>query len=237
LRLALWTARPSAWPEGLVAQQPPGAELVIVAQHTGVEADLHVYDVTASVRCGFVYRALLREPGLVVLSDWNLHDLVYAETAGHGEDAAYLREMRRAHGPTGAFVARQVLHGLGGALTALTPLNTRVLDASLGLVATSESVAALARQSLRDRPVVHLPLGHSDPRHAATALRTLAQQLAPRLPEARRSLAADRALEATPLGRALAEILPLARELGQHEVAGLHPLLASLFPGSEAAVP
>jgi hypothetical protein len=232
LRLALWTAQPLAWPAGLVAQQSPGAELVIVAREPGVEADLHVYDVTASAACGFVYRALLREPGLVVLSDWNLHDLVYTETAGRGDGAAYLREMRRAHGPTGAFVARQVLRDLGGVLPALTPLNARVLDASLGLVATTEAVLALARASLRGRPVVHLPLGRCDPRHAATALLALAQELAPRLPEARRSLAAGRAMEATPLGRALAEILPLARELGQHDVPGLHPLVASLFPGS-----
>jgi hypothetical protein len=230
LRIAVWTAEPEAWPADLVRQSPPGAELVIVARELAVRADLHVYDVTANAGCGFVYRALLREPGLVVLSAWNLHDLVYAETAGRGAVAAYLREMRRAHGATGSFVARQVQRELGGALTTLTPLNARVLEASLAVVATSEAVAALARRSLRGRPVVQIPLGRCAPHEAGAALVALARELAPRLPEARRALAAGRALEATPLGRALAEILPIARELGQDDVPGLRPLVASLFP-------
>ena len=232
MRLALWTARPADWASALAAQWPPEAEVAIVTRGVAVRADLHVYHVSASEACGFVYRALVREPGLVVLEDWNLHGLVYAETAGRGEAAAYQREMRRAHGPTGSFVARQVQRGLGGGLTALTPLNARVLEASLGLVATTEAVAALARRSLRGRPVVHVPLGRCDPREAALALLALAKELAPRLPEARRVLAARHAEEATPLGRALGEILPLARELGQDDVAGVRPLVASLFPGT-----
>jgi hypothetical protein len=230
LRLALWTAQPAGWPAALAAQLPPGAEVVIVPQGLAVRADLHVYHLAANAACGFVYRALLREPGLVVLDDWNLHDLVYAETVGHGELAVYRREMRRAHGPTGSFVAGQVLRGLGGALTALTPLNARVLEASLGVIATTEAVEALARRSLRDRPVVHVPLGACGPREAAGALLALARELAPRLPAARRALASARRLEATPLGRALGEILPLARELGQDDVPGLRTLVASLFP-------
>ncbi len=230
MRLALWTAEPAGWPTELVAQMPAEIEAVIVSQGLAVGADLHVYHLAARAACGFVYRALLREPGLVVLEDWNLHDLVFAETAGRGEEAVYRHEMRRAHGPTGSFVARQVLRGLGGALTNLTPLNARVLEASLALMATTEGVAALARQRLRERPVVSWPLDGCDMRQAALALAALAREAVPRLAAARRALAAARSQEATPLGRALCEILPLARELGQNEVPGLLPLVASLFP-------
>jgi hypothetical protein len=230
LRLALWTAQPAGWPAALASQSAPSAEIVLVAQTLAVRADLHVYHVAGSAAYGFVYRALLREPGLVVLEDWNLHELVHAETAGRGDLAAYRREARRAHGPTGSFIAGQVLRGLGGALTALTPLNTRVLESSLGVIAMTEAVSALARRSSRGRPVVHVPLAACDPRAAARAVLALAQELVPRLPEARRALASAHALEATPCGRALSEILPLARELGQDEVPGLRPLVASLFP-------
>jgi hypothetical protein len=232
VRLAFWTAQPTGWPAQLAASMPSGIEVVVASQGVAVRADLHVYHVAAHAACGFVYQALLREPGLVVLEDWNLHDLVFAETVGRGEEATYRREMRRAHGPTGAFVARQVLRGLGGVLTSLTPLNGRVLEASLGVVATTEEVAALVRRSLRQRPVVVLPLGSADQREAATTLLALARELAPRLPAARRALASARELESTPLGRALGEILPLARELGQEQVPGLRPLVASLFPES-----
>ncbi len=230
MRLALWTAQPGGWPAALAAQCDASDEIVLVAQALGVRADLHVYHVVASAACGFVYRALLREPGLVVLEDWDLHDLVHAETVGRGEITAYRREMRRAHGPTGSFVAGQVLRGLKGALTALTPLNARVLEASLGVIATTDATRVRVRASLRGRPVVQVALGRCDPHEAATALFALARECAPRLPEARRALAAARSQEATPLGRALDEILPLARELGQDEVPGLRPLVASLFP-------
>lgn len=226
MRLALWTAQPAGWPAALAKQCSP--EAVIVPWSMAVRADLHVYHVAAGAAGAFVYQALLHEPGLVVLEDWNLHDLVYATTAGRGESTLYRREMRRAHGPTGSFVARQVLRGLGGVLTSLTPLNTRVLEASLGVVATSEAVGALARQSVRDRPVAVLPAG--DPSQAASLLLALAREVEPRLAAARRALAVTRGEEATPLGRALEEILPLARELGLNEVRGVRPLLASLFP-------
>ncbi len=230
MRIALWTAQPSGWPAALAAQAIPAAEVVLVGQAVSVRADLHAYHVTASASCGFVYRALLRDPGLVVLEDWNLHELVYAETAGRGDSTAYRREARRERGPSGSFIAEQVLRGLGGALTDLLPLNARVLEASLGVVATAEEVARRARRSRPERPVVQLPLGQGDPREQAKALVAFARQLAPGLPEARRALAASHAQETTAYGRALAELHPFARELGLEEVPGLRASVASVFP-------
>ncbi len=231
MRLALWTAAPAGWPAALAAAATADAEVVLVSQDVHARADLHVYQLSASPACGFVYRALLREPGLVVLEDAQLHDLVYAETVGRGVAAAYRREMRRAHGPAGAFVARQVLEGRGGALTSLTPLHARVLEACLGLVATREDLALRLRPALPGRPVAVLAPASVATAETARVLFELARAVAPHLPEARRALAAARALEATPLGRALDEIRPLARELGLGEVPGLQPRLASLFPG------
>jgi len=185
VKVALWT--PSA-ATGWVAALRPHLESAIDLEVIGTEpralpeADIHLHHVADDPAHGFVYRALLRQPGAVVLEEWGLHRLVHAETAGRGDAGAYVREARRAHGETGAFVARQVVRGLGGELPALLTLNDRVLDASLGLVATSE---ALARAVLRTstRPVVHLSLAFAGTRalpgreEARAALRLEADRL------------------------------------------------------------
>ena len=161
MRLALWTPYPE---EGWVAAVAPHLareiELVLVDAEppSAPEADLHVYHVADTARHGFVYRALLRQPGVVVLEEWSLHRLVHAETVGRGDEEAYRREARHAHGETGTFVARQVLRGLGGALPALLAMNDRVLEASLGLAATSAAVRERAGARLTGRPVVQIPL-------------------------------------------------------------------------------
>jgi glycosyltransferase involved in cell wall biosynthesis len=66
--------------------------------------------------------------------------------------------MRRAHGEDGTFVGRQVARALGGdLLPALFPLNDRLLESSLGIVALTEHVRARAALRLPGRPVLHLP--------------------------------------------------------------------------------
>ena len=129
-------------------------------------ADLDLYHVGNSPAHGFVYRAALTRPGVVLLHDWSLHHLVLSETVERGDTPAYLREMRRAHGEAGSFVARAVARALGGDLwPALYPLNDRVLEASLGVIALTPSVAARAALRLRDRPVLALPHHVSLPLH------------------------------------------------------------------------
>jgi glycosyltransferase involved in cell wall biosynthesis len=95
---------------------------------------------------------------VVLLHDWTLHHLVLSETVERGDTPAYLREMRRAHGEAGAFIARQVARGLGGDLwPALYPLNGRMIEASLGIIALTPGVAARARLLVPHRPVMALP--------------------------------------------------------------------------------
>jgi hypothetical protein len=122
------------------------------------EADLDIYHVMDDPAHGFVYRALLERPGLVVLEEWGLHRLIQAETIGRGDEETYRRELRRAHGERGSFVARQVLRGRGGLLPAMLPVNERVLESSLGVVATTATVRRAAATCLPGRPVIHLPL-------------------------------------------------------------------------------
>ena len=112
VRVALWTPTPdAAWVAALRAELARELELTLVptSRPCRPPAEIDLYHVAGSPAHGFVYRALLRRPGIVLLAEWGLHALVHAETAGRGDADAYLREARRAHGDTGEFVARQVL--------------------------------------------------------------------------------------------------------------------------------
>jgi glycosyltransferase involved in cell wall biosynthesis len=121
-------------------------------------ADLDLYHLGNSPAHAYVYRAALNRPGVAVLHEWSLHHLVLHETVERGDVWEYVRQMRRAHGERGRFVARQVARALGGELLpALFPLNERVLEASLAVVALTGYVAGRARARLPGRPVLHLP--------------------------------------------------------------------------------
>jgi hypothetical protein len=237
MRVALWTpaAGPLAAAAPLLARE---LELQIVgaAPDSRPAVDVDVYQVSDAPECGFVYGALRERPGVVVLEQWNLHSLVYAETAGRGNPDAYRHEARRAHGDVGSFVARQVLAGLGGELPRLVPMNQRVLDASLALVCFDAQVEARAAALLPGRSVLRL----AEPRSAtedaaaalATALRQLVEDVATQVEPVRRARLARRAREATPLGLALAELGWTARELGlARPPHGSEALVAPLFSG------
>lgn len=162
MRLALWTPRPgAAWLDALLPRLRREVDLTLVAEAPASppESDLDLYDVADDPAHGFVVRALLERPGLVLLSDWTLHRLVRAETAGRGDAGGYRAAARRSRGDTGAFIAGQDLAGRGGeALLSLVPLNEGVLDAALGVVALAEGVRSRVAARLPGRPVVHLPL-------------------------------------------------------------------------------
>ncbi|MGE5125558.1 MAG: hypothetical protein ACM3PV_04660 [Betaproteobacteria bacterium] len=239
MRLALWTPRPArGWLAGVVPQLERAARLVVVADESRPrpQVDVDLYHVANDPAHGFVYRALLERPGLVVLEDWRLHELVLAETAGRGDPDAYRREARRSRGATGEFIARQVLRGLGGELPSLLALNERVLEASLALAVTRAGDLPRAAACVAGRPFVQLPLGAGDAGPAAAALIALAREALPRLPAALRAARLRQAAEATPLGRALGELRPLARELGLAELPpGSVGRVAALLPGPPEA--
>ncbi|HUG53097.1 MAG TPA: glycosyltransferase family 4 protein [Vicinamibacteria bacterium] len=182
IRLAVWTPLPPS-PSGIadyaaetlphlarafevvaVTEDPGGVDAAlrgavpVCAAAEAPAADLDLYHLGNSPAHGFVYRAARARPGVVVLHDWSLHHLVLHETVERGDVSSYLREMRRAYGETGTFVGRQVARALGGdLLPALFPLNERVLEGSLGIVALSAQTAARVAQRLPGRPRLHLP--------------------------------------------------------------------------------
>lgn len=152
-----------------------GIEVVAPA---GAEADLHLYHLGNSPAHAYAYRAARERPGVVCLHEWSLHHLVLHEAVARGDVASYLREMRRAHGERGTFVARQVARGLGGELfPAMLPLNDRALESSLAVVTLTQEAREKARRRVPGRPVLALPM------HFASPLDPL-----PSAPEARRHL-------------------------------------------------
>jgi hypothetical protein len=232
VRLALWTPRPGqAWWAGVVgALRGPSVLRVVEGEPASAPpADLHVYDVADDPAHGFVYRALRRAPGLVVLESWNLHRLVLAETLGGGDAAAYRREARRMHGETGSYVAEQVIAGRGGALPGLLPCCDRVLEASLALATTSGVVHARARRRLGGRPVLALP--GDDPDRAARGILDLARFVLAEGERLRREAESDRVPEGGLLALALDEVRPAAHALLLPSVPSeVRALIADLLP-------
>jgi len=239
MTLALWTPTPAApWARALATALGEALEVVAAAPAARPAVELDLYHVAGRPEHGFVYRALLDRPGVVLLAEWNLHALVHAETAGRGDAAAYLREARHAHGDRGVFVARQVLLGLGGALTALLPLNQRVLEHALAVAASSDDLRELAVARGAGTPVVHIALEPPASDSAApgtrpepvAALLDLLQRTAASAPAERDAIAERVRAEATARGGALDELRWSARELGLGEPpADAVALVAALF--------
>lgn len=175
MKIALWSPRPetpeSTWVAALLPLLLRDVEVVRVEEETAAppSADLHVYVIADKADHAFVYRAALSRPGVVVLHDWSIHGLVARVTLGAGDAPAYVREMRRSHGETGAFVALQVARGLGGPLLpSLLAANDRLFEGSLGVVAGTEGLGRRTARRLPGRPVMALPLDLLRP--AVTAL-------------------------------------------------------------------
>ena len=89
MRVVLWSPRAG---RGWVAAVQPYLEREVRVDVVGEEprsapvADVDLYHVDDDPAHGFVYRTLLRRPGIVVLEQWGLHRLVHAETAGRAGD-------------------------------------------------------------------------------------------------------------------------------------------------------
>ena len=119
---------------------------------------LRLYHVGNSPLHGFIYREALRTPGVVVLHEWNLHELLlsFAVTSNDFDD--YRRQMRREHGERGSVAAGTIATALGGQhWTSVFPLNAEILSRALGVVCLSRSTASRAAARVPGTPVLHLP--------------------------------------------------------------------------------
>ncbi len=143
----------------------PGAEVTCQAGYAAagwLRALPHVYQLGNNADHGFVYRACLRRPGVLVLHDPVLHHLVEELTLGVGDRGlgpragrdAYAAVLRHCHGPAGVQVARLRECGVfSDAQRYRMPLHGQVVDAALGVLVHSAHAAAGVRGTTPGRPV------------------------------------------------------------------------------------
>jgi glycosyltransferase involved in cell wall biosynthesis len=126
-------------------RRSPRADVALY--HLGNNPDAH----------GWIYRALRRRPGLVVLHEVSLHGLVAGLTLGRGDRAAYLDAVERDAGSKGRAAAERSLAGLDPPVwemnAAEIPLLREALDFTDGVVVHSRYAEQKVRESGYDGPV------------------------------------------------------------------------------------
>lgn len=113
-----------------------------------------------------LYQVFCRYPGLVVLHDLSLHHFMLERSLKAGGYAAYQRELAYALGMAGVEIGREVRLGRCDLPLYDWPLNERVIDLSLGLIAHSRYVTDLVQNRRADLPVCVIPHPMGLRRHA-----------------------------------------------------------------------
>ena len=131
------------------AKRPPrGTDLSVY--HIGNNPDAH----------GWIFDALRRSPGLVVLHDFVLHHLVAGVTIGRRDGHGYLDAMERGHGVVGRLLAHGVLDKrlppLWEARPEEFPLTGEVISFASGLVVHSRYVEQRARDAGFTGPIARV---------------------------------------------------------------------------------
>lgn len=130
----------------------------VVAAERSDPDTLRLYHVGNSPLHGFVYREAVRVPGIVVLHEWNLHELLLGFAVNAHDFDPYRRMMRREHGERGSVAAETIASALGGRhWTGVFPLNLEILERALAVVGLAGSTAARAAARVPGTPSLHLP--------------------------------------------------------------------------------
>lgn len=108
-----------------------------VIYHMGDEPHFH----------GYIYQALQKHRGLVVLHDLVLHHCIAGLTLGKGNVDGYLAEMSYAYGEEGTSVAKKILSGRRPDLMHKYPLVERVVDDAWAVIVHND----YARQQVLTR--------------------------------------------------------------------------------------
>lgn len=127
----------------------PIVRAAAAARHAD-EFELHLYHLGNNPDFhGFVWEALHRRPGVVVLHEFMLQHLIQGLTLAGGDRAGYLEEMRYAYGETAQRLAAHAVDSGFPLDIWRYPLFERVVDDSLGLIVHSEFTR---RRVLASRP-------------------------------------------------------------------------------------
>lgn len=147
-----------------------GAEVVAEVEYrrrSALHGLPHLYQLGNNLHGAHVYRAALRRPGVVLLHDPVLHDLVEALTLRRGDWVGYEAVLAENYGPAGRRLARLRRAGFfSAAQRNLLPLHRHVLDRSRGVLVHSR-FAASRLEVAADVPVRVVP-HHVPPAATAT---------------------------------------------------------------------
>jgi glycosyltransferase involved in cell wall biosynthesis len=106
---------------------------------------------------GYMFDALQRYPGLVLLHDLVLHHAIITLTLDRGNPTAYVDEMRYCYGTMGEKLARQVMAGQGEDILTRYPLVDRVIRSSLAMVGYNGYMCNYVQSVATDLPVRRIP--------------------------------------------------------------------------------
>ena len=118
--------------------------------------DLALYHIGNSEYHDEISRLAIEFPGVIVLHDFFLHHSVAQRTIGQDNRFAYIREMGYEQGAEGV---RQAMALGRGSSTPIyeAPLNSRLLDVSLGVIVHSQFAARLVRRQGYKGPLAVIP--------------------------------------------------------------------------------
>jgi glycosyltransferase involved in cell wall biosynthesis/SAM-dependent methyltransferase len=149
------------------------ADVSVYAEAGEVEpCDVALYQIGNNGYHSFCYEEAVRNPGVVVLHEANLHHLIAEMTIKRGDWDAYLREVEFDGGAAALKYAREyVATRKRGPDYEGVPMLRRVLAASRGLIVHSGWVEEAARAAGYKGPVARIPHGAWIPPVSGAAMR------------------------------------------------------------------
>ncbi len=121
--------------------------------------DATVYQMGNSPAHAYIYKQMLRRPGVVVLHEFVLHHLRMWMALNGGRRKEYLRLMEERYGEEGREAAHRVMLGQFPEALFNYPLSDEVINCAQGVIVHSQHMAALVRGVRPDVPLSIVPMG------------------------------------------------------------------------------
>src|SRR3954463_3389485 len=132
---------------------------VLTTASPHVNADIAVYQIGNNGHHGFVYETALRDPGVVVMHESNLHHLIADLTIRRGDWEAYVRECEYDAGPAARAFAERVRKLEVGPDYEGVPMMRRLLERSRGVIVHSKFMQDEVRRAGFTGPIAVIPHG------------------------------------------------------------------------------
>ncbi len=133
---------------------------VIASAEAGARpSDIALYQIGNNRHHAFVYEAALRQPGVIVLHEANLHHLIADLTIRRADWDAYVTECEYSGGPEARAYAERVRRLETGPDYEGVTMLRRLLESALGVIVHSHYVEAKVRAAGYGGPVAVIPHG------------------------------------------------------------------------------